>query len=594
MKCSVPTAEPDLAASLGQTVELKYVAFMLRLLRTFIMAAFSTRDADAYQAATMARRSSSVRTEEGESSEVRPPAEGSSFKQLQGLLAGPVGVEIVELVDYPALQRQVLLVTSQVLKKDKLRFEDKLIIENALSLWVGCLLHRNELFAEFAKPADSALKPEEFLLTGLLYCPYETVREDFKQSLSALCSKDRNGQAGPNPLDFTLQLLSSNFSLISEYPNKQYFELFCELLDKHYLEVKRAKDGEVSAEVIDSEALLSAVIDRIREENQKAMRARVEGQATAATEQDLKEQAGLFLGLIQLAGKILDNSQGQQASVSKMSEKSGLQQRGLIDEIFTRYLFPTVFDTSEGSRRRSLTMRQVMESKLEKKQGGQATDGKGAAYKLLNSLLRRDPQLMDYFLTKSMQPLMEHIERLDAWDYTPPSASERSQEYVGLRNLGCICYMNSMMQQFFMIPALRYNLLCVDDSVPENLQEYKGSMVDDNMLHQLQKLMANLELSERSDYNPWEFCFAFKEFDGAPTHTGEQKDAQEFLNLAFDRLENALKGTSRRHLLQSVFGGQTCSQLVCKECGKVKNRLEDFYNLSLTVKDLKGVHESLT
>ena len=50
--------------------------------------------------------------------------------------------------------------------------------------------------------------------------------------------------------------------------------------------------------------------------------------------------------------------------------------------------------------------------------------------------------------------------------------------------------------------------------------------------------MAHLELSERSDYNPFEFCFAFKEFDGNPTNTGEQKDAQEFLNLAFERLEN--------------------------------------------------------
>jgi uncharacterized UBP type Zn finger protein len=45
--------------------------------------------------------------------------------------------------------------------------------------------------------------------------------------------------------------------------------------------------------------------------------------------------------------------------------------------------------------------------------------------------------------------------------------------------------------------------------------------------------------------------------------------------------------------LQSVFGGKTCSQLVCSECGKVKNRLEDFYNLSLAVKDIKGMYESL-
>jgi len=99
------------------------------------------------------------------------------------------------------------------------------------------------------------------------------------------------------------------------------------------------------------------------------------------------------------------------------------------------------------------------------------------------------------------------------------------QKYVGLRNLGCICYMNAMMQQFFMIPSFRYNLLCVDDKKEEDMKEYKGNKVDDNVLHQLQKLMAHLELSERYDYNPFEFCFAFKDLDGNPTNTGEQKDA---------------------------------------------------------------------
>jgi len=33
--------------------------------------------------------------------------------------------------------------------------------------------------------------------------------------------------------------------------------------------------------------------------------------------------------------------------------------------------------------------------------------------------------------------------------------------------------------------------------------------------------------------------------------------------------------------------------MVCKECGKVKNRPEMYLNLSLTVKDLKSVEESL-
>jgi ubiquitin carboxyl-terminal hydrolase 34 len=63
--------------------------------------------------------------------------------------------------------------------------------------------------------------------------------------------------------------------------------------------------------------------------------------------------------------------------------------------------------------------------------------------------------------------------------------------------------------------------------------------------------------------------------------------------LSFDRIENLLRGTTQKYLLQSVFGGQTCSQVVCQECGKVKNRIEDFYNLSLTVKDTKSLYDSL-
>lgn len=45
-----------------------------------------------------------------------------------------------------------------------------------------------------------------------------------------------------------------------------------------------------------------------------------------------------------------------------------------------------------------------------------------------------------------MIPLMKLIKRHDGWNYSPPGSTERTQKYVGLRNLGCICYMNAMMQ----------------------------------------------------------------------------------------------------------------------------------------------------
>lgn len=54
-------------------------------------------------------------------------------------------------------------------------FEDKLIIENALSLWLGCILHNNELINEFYdytnKENLNINSCDNLILHGLLYCP---------------------------------------------------------------------------------------------------------------------------------------------------------------------------------------------------------------------------------------------------------------------------------------------------------------------------------------------------------------------------------------------------------------------------------------
>ena len=67
-----------------------------------------------------------------------------------------------------------------------------------------------------------------------------------------------------------------------------------------------------------------------------------------------------------------------------------------------------------------------------------------------------------------------------------------SHGYVGLKNLGNICYINSMMQQLYMNKSFRYLVLRMKDNEPEKLGDYKGKMYDDNILHQLQKIFAFL------------------------------------------------------------------------------------------------------
>ena len=142
--------------------------------------------------------------------------------------------------------------------------------------------------------------------------------------------------------------------------------------------------------------------------------------------------------------------------------------------------------------------------------------------------------------------------------------------YAGIRNLGCICYMLAMIQQFYMTKPLRYLMLMADDKEPECLVKRGNKEIDDNVLHQFQTMLANMELTERQEFNPEEFCFAMKDQEGNPVNVSIQQDAQEFLNLLFERLEKGLAGTPFKQVLQSIYGGTNCNQLVCSNCKHVK------------------------
>lgn len=111
-----------------------------------------------------------------------------------------------------------------------------------------------------------------------------------------------------------------------------------------------------------------------------------------------------------------------------------------------------------------------------------------------------------------------------------------------------------------------------DDGQPECLAKRAGKEFDDNIFHQLQNMFANLELTEKQDYNPDELCYSFKDFEGQSVNVSVQQDAQEFLNLFFDKIETSLKPTPFKRILEDVFGGKTCNQTVCSNCKAVNER----------------------
>ena len=48
------------------------------------------------------------------------------------------------------------------------------------------------------------------------------------------------------------------------------------------------------------------------------------------------------------------------------------------------------------------------------------------------------------------------------WNIEREEDEKSKTGFVGLINLGCTCYINSLMQQFFMMDQLRENLLKID------------------------------------------------------------------------------------------------------------------------------------
>ncbi len=104
------------------------------------------------------------------------------------------------------------------------------------------------------------------------------------------------------------------------------------------------------------------------------------------------------------------------------------------------------------------------------------------------------------------------------------------------------------------------------------------------MLFQLQVLFGYLQESQKKYFDACGFCDAYKDFEGRPMDYKTQMDANEFCNVLFDKLENALKSSPQERLLQELFGGKISNQLIGKkDCNHSREREESFYVLSLEV-----------
>ena len=222
-------------------------------------------------------------------------------------------------------------------------------------------------------------------------------------------------------------------------------------------------------------------------------------------------------------------------------------------------------------------------------------------------------------------------ERKQLWNYNPISEEKSISGFVGLLNLGATCYMNSLLQQFYMIPNFRFALLSIEfpspspttslsisnssilhpnnnNSTEEIINELELDKMNEErevsvskeenkskmLIFQLKRMFSYLQESEKKSFDTRDFCKAYgsliQQFNPAL-----QMDVDEFFSEFFNQLENILKLSGRENVISDIFTGKICNQIISKECDHISETTENFYTLPVTIKSLNkpSLEESL-
>ncbi|XP_012528213.1 probable ubiquitin carboxyl-terminal hydrolase FAF-X isoform X2 [Monomorium pharaonis] len=221
--------------------------------------------------------------------------------------------------------------------------------------------------------------------------------------------------------------------------------------------------------------------------------------------------------------------------------------------------------------------------------------------------------LTDMFYSEKDEPLVE-------WDYLPPVGLRPLKGFVGLKNAGATCYMNSVLQQLYMVESIRVGLLAAEGAATDLNEDFSGEEriegeqtieTNDNdtneekcgadesrkeynigILKQVQAIFGHLAYSKLQYYIPRGLWKHFK-LQGEPVNLREQQDAVEFFMSLVESLDEALKALGHEQIMGKILGGSYSDQKICKGCPHRYSKEEPFSVISVDIRNHSNLLDSL-
>lgn len=165
---------------------------------------------------------------------------------------------------------------------------------------------------------------------------------------------------------------------------------------------------------------------------------------------------------------------------------------------------------------------------------------------------------------------------VDYWTYD----SKKETGYVGLKNQGATCYMNSLLQTLYHIPYFRqavYHMPTTENDMPS------GSipLALQSLFYKLQYTDNSVATKELTKSFGWDTYDSFM-----------QHDVQELNRVLCEKLEDKMKGTVVEGTIQKLFEGHHMNYIECINVDYKSTRKESFYDLQLDVKGCRDVYAS--